>query len=117
MGGNAGGGGGGGGGVIGEAELDRIARLARLRIDPGERAEMLARLAALLEHAASLAELDLEGVEPLHHPHAPGEEPVARLDADEPRAGLGREVLGEMAPAWDGRFVKVPKVLGGGGEG
>lgn len=93
---------------LNDADLTKLAKLARLRLESDERPEMLKRLAAILDHARSLEHLDLDAIPPLSHPH----EEHARLDSDEPRDPLPRDTLADMAPACDGRFIKVPKVLG-----
>ncbi|MFT3683939.1 MAG: Asp-tRNA(Asn)/Glu-tRNA(Gln) amidotransferase subunit GatC [Phycisphaerales bacterium] len=61
--------------------------------------------------AQRLQQVNLDGVEPLVSPL----EMTGPMAADEPGGMLTPETLLSMAPATDGPFVKVPKVLGGAG--
>ncbi|MCC6660667.1 MAG: Asp-tRNA(Asn)/Glu-tRNA(Gln) amidotransferase subunit GatC [Phycisphaerales bacterium] len=100
-------------------EVRRVAALARLALTQEQVERYRADLAAVLGYMERLRGLDLAGALPLAHV---GEE-VNRLDADEPGPVLPDGVLQKMAPAtWAGGtglqtgvFIKVPKVLGGGG--
>lgn len=87
-----------------------VARLARLALSNEALEDHRRRLASVLRYAQTLRELDLSGVEPLAHPH----EATNRLDADDPRPPMPREALLGIAPAVDGPFVRVPKVIGEG---
>ena len=97
-------------------EVRRVARLARL--DPGaaDMERSRSQLAKIIEYVNQLAELDVEGVEPLIHPGLPAAH-VNRLDQDDPQPPLPLEALAMNAPAMEGSFVAVPKVIGGGAEG
>ena len=85
----------------------RCARLAHLCLAEEEIEPMRRAMAEVLTHAASLDELDLEGVEPM----LPGQgRPLPRRE-DVPRDGLTQAQALANAPAQDrGHFV-VPKVL------
>ncbi len=98
-------------GPISRAEVERVARLARLELTPDELDDSTARLAATLGYVERLNRLDLAGVEPLSNPM----DSTSRADADEPREMLPTEALMKMAPASRPPFVRVPKVLGDGG--
>lgn len=87
-----------------------VARLARLALSDEALEDHRRRLAAVLRYAQTLRELDLSGVEPLAHPH----EATNRFDADDPRPPMPREALLGIAPAVDGPFIRVPKVIGEG---
>jgi len=86
----------------------KVARLARLHLTEEEVERFTGQLAAVLEHAADLAALDLHDVPPTARPV-----PLVNvLRADEPRPCLDRdEVLAEAPAAEDGRF-RVPPILG-----
>lgn len=84
-----------------------VARLARLDLTDAELTLYTGQLAAVLDHAADVEALDLEGVEPTHHPL-----PLVNvLRADEPRPCLDRAEVLAMAPdAESGRF-RVPRIM------
>lgn len=90
------------------AEVAHVARLARLALTDEELARFTADLAAVLDHAAELGALDLDGVAPTSHPL-----PLRNVTRpDEPRPGLARDdVLGGAPDHEDGRF-RVPRILG-----
>jgi aspartyl-tRNA(Asn)/glutamyl-tRNA(Gln) amidotransferase subunit C len=91
------------------ADLDvaHVAQLARLNLTAEETALFQSQLAEVLEHAARLQELNLDGVEPAAH--AVPAFNVFR--ADEVRASLSQEEALRNAPrSANGLFI-VPKVL------
>ena len=90
------------------ADVEHVAKLARLALSEEELEQFTVQLGAILEHAASVAALDTAGVPPTSHPT-----PLANvLRPDEPRPGLDRQSVLSMAPAAeDGRF-RVPRILG-----
>ncbi|BCX04164.1 MAG: aspartyl/glutamyl-tRNA(Asn/Gln) amidotransferase subunit C [Candidatus Roseilinea sp.] len=67
------------------AEVERIARLARLALSEDEEARYARQLSAILDYAAQLAELDVEGIPPtasvlsVHSVMREGDEVVAGL--------------------------------------
>ena len=85
-----------------------VARLARIDLSDDELDRYAVQLASVLEHAARVAGLDTQGVEPTAHPL-----PLQNvLRADEPLPCLDRdEVLAQAPAVEDGRF-KVPPILG-----
>lgn len=85
-----------------------VARLARIELTDDELDLYAVQLAAVIEHAAEVAALDTDGVEPTAHPL-----PLRNVTrADEPRAPLDRvEVLSQAPAVEDGRF-RVPPILG-----
>jgi aspartyl-tRNA(Asn)/glutamyl-tRNA(Gln) amidotransferase subunit C len=97
----------------GEARLTRddaayVARLARIDLTDDELDLYALQLAAVIGHAAEIAALDTDGVEPTAHPL-----PLRNVTrADEPRPSLDRaEVLAQAPAVEDGRF-RVPPILG-----
>lgn len=92
-------------------DVARVAVLSRLDLDPEGLEAARDDLTTILAHVANLATLDVEGVEPMPRPH----EIVNRLAEDEPGPTLDRSVLLDLAPATEGDFIAVPKVLGEGG--
>jgi aspartyl-tRNA(Asn)/glutamyl-tRNA(Gln) amidotransferase subunit C len=99
-------------------EVRRIARLARLQPTDAEIERYRTQLASILEHVGRLNELDVAGVEPLTHPFRDGDVAGSsnRFESDDPQPPLPLEALTVNAPAMEGRFVAVPKVLGAGGD-
>jgi aspartyl-tRNA(Asn)/glutamyl-tRNA(Gln) amidotransferase subunit C len=89
------------------AQVTHVAKLARLEVAPGRIEEYRTQLAAVLGHIAQLDAVDLAGVEPMAHPF----ESHNRLAADIPVEGLSIEAVLMNAPAVEGRFLAVPKVL------
>jgi aspartyl-tRNA(Asn)/glutamyl-tRNA(Gln) amidotransferase subunit C len=94
-----------------DADIRKIARLSRLKLDDARVAEARGQLVPILGHIAKLNAVDVEGVEPMAAPLRI----VNRLAADEPKAAMPVEDLLRNAPATEGRYLAVPKVLGDGG--
>ena len=90
-----------------ELDVAYVARLARLELSAEETALFQAQLAKVLEHAAKLEEVNVEGVEPAAHAF-----PIFDVvREDEPHPGLTEEeALGNAPRAANGLFI-VTKVL------
>jgi aspartyl-tRNA(Asn)/glutamyl-tRNA(Gln) amidotransferase subunit C len=93
--------------VIGRDEVLHVARLARLALEEEEIEPMARELSAVLDHIATISELDLDGVPPTSHVV----EVTGALRPDEPRPCLPREVALAQAPevADDGFLVPSPQ--------
>ena len=89
-------------------DVAHVAHLARLDITDEEIDLYTGQLAAVLEHAADIAAIDLSGVPPTAHPL-----PISNVLRDDTLVpSLDREeVLGQAPAVEDGRF-KVPRILG-----
>ena len=88
-------------------EVRRVATLARLRLEPAEEERLTADLAHILDAFVRLQALDTTGVEPTAHVEDTGA--GLREDAiTNPPAG---DALLANAPARDGRFFRVPKII------
>lgn len=88
-------------------EVEHIALLARLELTDDEKQRYRQQLSHILEHVAQLQQLDTSGIDP----SSPVQPVMARLRADEPRAGLGAEgALANAPDSADGQF-RVPPVL------
>jgi aspartyl-tRNA(Asn)/glutamyl-tRNA(Gln) amidotransferase subunit C len=90
-------------------EVRRIAVLARLELSPEEEAVLPAQLSAILDYVKQLEELDVSGVEPMTHALADGGE--AALRDDEVRESLGPDAALANAPAREGTWFKVPRII------
>ena len=88
-------------------ETAHVAKLARLEIAPAQLEQYRGELANVLSHVAKLKAINVDGIEPLTSPV----DSTNRLAADQPGATLSLEELFMNAPAVEGRFIAVPKVL------
>jgi aspartyl-tRNA(Asn)/glutamyl-tRNA(Gln) amidotransferase subunit C len=89
------------------ADVEHVARLARLDLSDDEIEGFTEQLRVILDHAGEVAALDTHDVPPTAHPL-----PLVNvLRPDVARAGLPRDEVLAMAPAAeDGRF-RVPRIL------
>ena len=99
---------------ISRADVEHVAALASLALTPEELERMGRDLAGILGYVEELQSLDTGGVIPLTHvselfPQAC--DARAELREDEPRPSLDRQTVMQAAPATDGIFFKVPKVI------
>ncbi len=90
--------------MIDRDEVLHVARLARLALSEDEIEPMARELSAVLDHVATISELDLADVPPTSHVV----EVTGRLRPDEPKPCLPREVALEQAPAVDQDGFLVP---------
>ena len=93
------------------AQVRKVAGLAKLELADAEVERLRGELGAILAYAQRLQGLNLDNIEPLATPL----ELTGPMDDDVPGGTLPPEALQAMAPATDGPFVRVPKVLGDGG--
>ena len=92
---------------IDEAQVRKVAKLARLELTEGEVAEFTGQLSAILDYVAKMDELDTENVQPLAHCL-----PISNcLREDCIKESLGTKKALANAPQRDGNFFKVPKIL------
>ena len=93
--------------AITREEVRRVAALARLRLGADEETRLTADLAHILDAFAKLQALDTTGVPPAR----------ALADATTPLRddvvtnAPGDDVLLDNAPAREGRFFRVPKII------
>ena len=90
-------------------DVARVARLARLELDPEEQDLFARQLAGILAYAEQIQRVPTEGVEPTSHA---GD--AAMLRDDEVRPSLPRDASLAAAPDGDATagLFKVPRVLG-----
>lgn len=88
-------------------EIEKIAQLARLSLKPEEKAKLEKELEAILDYVKNLDALDTKNVEPTSH--------VLNLEnvfrKDEVKPSEVRDDVLKHAPAAEGKFFKVPKVV------
>jgi aspartyl-tRNA(Asn)/glutamyl-tRNA(Gln) amidotransferase subunit C len=99
--------------VIDRDEVLHVARLARLQLSEDELEPMARELSAVLDHIATISQLDLDDVAPMTHVVADATRTAAistspGLRADEPRDSLPREVALAQAPAISNDGFSVP---------
>ena len=92
------------------ADIERLARLARLELTDDEKALIAPQLSSFLAYAEQVQQVATSGVPPTSHPFGGATE----WRDDEPRPSLPRQEALAQAPEADrphGLF-KVPRVIG-----
>ena len=92
-------------------ELDRIANLARLELQPSERDRLLTQLNGFFGIVETMRAVDTTGIEPLAHPVAVMHDIVLRLRDDVVSEPNRREANQQTAPAVERGLFLVPKVI------
>ena len=92
-------------------DVEYVAALAHLELEPAELGRMAQQLDAILEHIDQLNRLDTTNVEPMAQVLAASSLPNPSLRDDVTRPGLDRAEALAAAPDADGTFFKVPKVI------
>ena len=94
-------------GKIDQAQVKKVAKLARLELTEAEAVEFAGQLSAILDYVEKMNELDTENIEPLAHCL-----PISNcFREDIIKESLGTEKTLDNAPQRDGEFFKVPKIL------
>ena len=88
-------------------DIEKIAELARLSLKPEEKKKLEKELDAILNYVQKLNALNTEHVEPTSH--VLDVENVFRVDEVKP--SVVRDEALDHAPAREGKFFKVPKVV------
>jgi aspartyl-tRNA(Asn)/glutamyl-tRNA(Gln) amidotransferase subunit C len=92
-------------------EIDRIATLARLQLQPAEAERMREQINGFFTIVDAMQAVDTQGVEPLAHPVAAIQEVALRLRADAVSEPNQREANQQSAPAVEQGLFLVPKVI------
>ena len=92
-------------------DVEKIAKLARLKLSTDEIQRLTGELGQILEYVEILNEVDTTDVQPMAH--AVEQSNVFR--ADEVRPSLDRAAALQNAPKSNGEFFVVPKILDGAG--
>ena len=90
-------------------QVRHVAKLSRLALDESHLQRFTEQLESILEYVAQIDKVDVSGIEPMAH--ALPLHNVLREDVVEPSLPL--EKVLQNAPQTDGRFFKVPKIIGG----
>ena len=88
-------------------EVQRVAILARMRFSGEEESRLTEQLGKILEYFAVLERVDTSGIEPMAH----ALDVVNALRDDRVTNEPNTEALLANAPATDGNFFQVPKII------
>ncbi|MHC4757914.1 MAG: Asp-tRNA(Asn)/Glu-tRNA(Gln) amidotransferase subunit GatC [Planctomycetota bacterium] len=92
---------------IDKIQVEKIAKLSRLKLTNSELDEFTGQLSAILDYVEKMNELDTATAEPLAHCL-----PINNVfRSDSSKESLGTETTLSNAPQTDGDFFKVPKIL------
>lgn len=92
---------------VNEALVDKLAHLSKLTFTEQEKKDISHDLQKMIGFVEKLNELDLQNTEPLMHMS----EEINVLREDEIKGSVTREEALKNAPATDGQFFLVPKVI------
>jgi aspartyl-tRNA(Asn)/glutamyl-tRNA(Gln) amidotransferase subunit C len=93
--------------VIDRKEVAHVAKLARIAVPAEELDALSNELGAIVKYVEQIQKLDLSAVPPLSH----GGDARNVFRADETAPCLDREAALSNAPALQGEFFKVPRVI------
>ncbi len=93
--------------TITKADVEYIARLAKLTVDDATKEILVHELGDILAHMEKLNELDTSNVEPMMH----ALKMTNVFREDEVRPSLDRELALMNAPKSDGEYFLVPRIL------
>ena len=92
-------------------DVSRIAHLARLELQPAERAAMLAQLNGFFSIVEQMSAIDTSGIEPLFTPLSAVSDAALRLRDDLVTEADQRALNQRSAPAVEDGLFLVPKVI------
>lgn len=92
---------------LSDDQIRRLARLARIALNPGEAREVAERLNRILGLVGEMRAVDTAGIEPMSH----ALDLVQRLRPDEVTETDRRELYQSAAPAVEQGLYLVPKVI------
>jgi len=93
--------------TISRADIEKVAVLARIRLDEEQIPALEKDLGNILTLVDQLSAADTDNVEPLAHPL----DAVQRLRADEVTESNQREAFQAIAPATENGLYLVPRVI------
>ncbi|MGA8515349.1 MAG: Asp-tRNA(Asn)/Glu-tRNA(Gln) amidotransferase subunit GatC [Burkholderiaceae bacterium] len=97
--------------ALNSQDIDRIAQLARLQLQPEESQRMLGQINGFFDIVEQMRAVDTTGIEPLAHPVAAIQEIALRLRDDVASEPNQREANQRSAPAVERGLFLVPKVI------
>lgn len=92
-------------------DIDRIAQLAQLVLQPDERERMCTQLNGFFDIVEQMRAVDTTGIEPLAHPVSVMPSIQLRLRDDVASEVIQREANQKSAPAVERGLFLVPKVI------
>lgn len=92
-------------------DIDRIAHLARLQLQPAEAERMREQINGFFSIVEAMQAVDTVGIEPLAHPVATIQDVQLRLREDVVSEPNQREANQQSAPAVERGLFLVPKVI------
>ena len=92
-------------------DIDRIANLARLQLQPNEAEHMREQINGFFSIVEAMQAVDTTGVQPMAHPVAAIQDVQLRLRADVVSEPNNREANQQSAPAVERGLFLVPKVI------
>ena len=92
-------------------ELDRIAHLARLQLDPAHAPHLLDQINGFFDLVEQMNAVDTSAAEPLAHPTDVMQDVALRLREDVASEPNAREANMQNAPAAERGLFLVPKVI------
>ena len=95
--------------AISKAEVQHVARLARLALDETALDAMAEQVSTILTYMETLNQIDTTDVEPTSHAASAAATPVRE---DAVHEHINRERALDNAPAKDGENFLVPRVIG-----
>ncbi len=97
--------------ALSTADIDRLARLARLGLSDDERVRLHSELNQFFGIVETMRAVDTRGVVPMAHPADAMAEVALRLRADEVSESNAREANQRSAPAVEDGLFLVPRVI------
>ncbi len=92
---------------INQQDVEHVARLARLSLNPDDLKTMTGQMDAILGYVDKLNELDTTGIEPMAHA-VPMSNAFREDEITEP---IGVEQALQNAPQRNDNYFKVPKII------
>jgi len=88
-------------------EVRHVAKLAQLHLAEAQVEQFRTQLSSILDHVATLSELDVGDVTPMFH----ATDHTGHAAEDVPQPSMPVEAILELAPHVEGTYLAVPKVL------